>query len=546
MTEHCQNCQKLLAPDSPLGLCPTCLLTQAIGSPVESISDRPWAKDKTPDLDELTQAFDDFEIEAPIGQGSMGAVYRARQVTLDRMVALKILSADLATDPEFAERFLREGKTLARLHHPHIVKVYESGERSGFFYLVMELVDGPNLRGLIQGQPFQTGEVLSLISQLGEALQYAHDQGVVHRDIKPENILVDELGQVKVADFGLAKLSQTKELVSITGTGRVMGTPHYMAPEQIERPDTVDHRADIYALGVVTYELLTGELPLGRFPLPSENHKVSKRFDAIVLKALQKSPDQRYDEVEELLEDLDRVSENEKRTKTRRSRNQSHVPYTGPKRLCKHTLVGALLVPCILFVVFAFGSHQIEDTSAPRGPNLLHIFLGLGAFASPLFVTGLGLSGVSRIRKSNGRLYGLTLAAVLSVLYPMLLVDGLFMGSFFLLKGRAEAWNWALVLWLLVLPIIDTTIVYHAIRSARQSGRSWLFPVGFVFIALYSMFGLLSTVSLVAFRGVQSSAHEEQLRRFEAEQAEQRAVEVQRLRENRKRNKRAVKNERSK
>lgn len=542
MTERCQTCEKLLSPDSPQGLCPTCLLTRAIGSPVESSFDRPWAKDKSPDIEELTQAFDDFEIEAPIGQGSMGAVYRARQVKSGRVVALKILSADLATDAEFAERFLREGKTLARLHHPHIVKVYESGKRSGFFYLVMEFVDGPNLRGLIQSQRFQTSEVVSLLPQLCEALQYAHDEGVVHRDIKPENILIDELGQVKVADFGLAKLSQSKELVSITGTGRVMGTPHYMAPEQIERPDTVDHRADIYALGVVTYELLTGELPLGRFPLPSENHKVSKKFDAIVLKALQKSPDQRYHKVAELLQELREIRETGYDSSLLRGEDQALLMSSGQASLCRHTLLGALSLPFVLFTFLAVFTLKVSDSDSPQsGFQWLPLVLAIGGILSPVMTTGFGLSGASRIFKSKGRLYGLTLATILSLFYPIICLDGIFLGLFMAVKGQAEYWNFLLLVWILGIVALDVFLVAKALQSTRSRGRSWLFPVGIIFIALYSLLALLSTFSFITFTRVQSSAHEEQLRRLEEVQAEQRAEEAERLRENLSRKKRAAK-----
>jgi serine/threonine protein kinase len=183
---------------------------------------------------------------------------------LDRTVALKILPPEVGSDPAFAERFTREAQALAKLTHPNIVMVFDFGETNGYYYFVMEYVDGINLRQSLQLGHVSAEEALAIIPQICDALQYAHDEGIVHRDIKPENVLLDRRGRVKIADFGLAKLvGATQSGLSLTGTQQVMGTPHYMAPEQMERPATVDHRADIYSLGVVFYELLTGELPLG-------------------------------------------------------------------------------------------------------------------------------------------------------------------------------------------------------------------------------------------------------------------------------------------
>ncbi|MCB1630173.1 MAG: serine/threonine protein kinase, partial [Xanthomonadales bacterium] len=167
------------------------------------------------------------------------------------------------------ERFAREARTLAKLSHSNIVTVFEFGEREGLYYLMMEYVDGLNLREAIQTAALDPSDALEIVSQVCAALQYAHEEGVVHRDIKPENVLLDSRGRVKIADFGLAKLLGLSPIeITLTATHQVMGTFHYMAPEQLERPLEVDHRADIYSLGVVFYELLTGELPLGRFKLP--------------------------------------------------------------------------------------------------------------------------------------------------------------------------------------------------------------------------------------------------------------------------------------
>ncbi len=220
-----------------------------------------------PDPAELAPHFPQLEILSLIGQGGMGAVYLARQLKLDRFVGLKVLPEEWGRDPAFSERFQREARALARLNHPHIVSVHDFGDAGGHFYLLMEYVDGANLRRLLQSGPLEPRLALQMVPQICDALQYAHEEGVVHRDIKPENILLDNRGRVKIADFGLAKLvGPSRASFTLTGTHQVMGTLDYMAPEQRSRPQEVDHRADIYSLGVVFYEMLTGELPLGASP----------------------------------------------------------------------------------------------------------------------------------------------------------------------------------------------------------------------------------------------------------------------------------------
>ena len=239
----------------------------------------------------------------------MGAVYKARQPGLDRLVALKILPPEIAREPSFAERFTREARALARLSHSNIVTIHDSGQAGGFFYLVMEYVAGVNLREAILNGKLTAKEALLIVPQICDALQYAHDEGVVHRDIKPENVLIDGKGQVKVADFGLAKLLENgSEAAALTGAYQVMGTPRYMAPEQMEGAHDVDHRADIYSLGVVFYELLTGELPLGRFAPPSEKARIDARLDEVVLRTLEKEPGRRYQNASEIKTDVELIS----------------------------------------------------------------------------------------------------------------------------------------------------------------------------------------------------------------------------------------------
>src|SRR5207237_557138 len=165
------------------------------------------------------------------------------------------------------------------------------------YYFTMEYVDGKNARQLLEAEELSLSVALKTIPQVCDALQYAHDEGFVHRDIKPENILLDKKGRVKIADFGLAKLiGLTPTYLTLTGSQEVMGTLYYMAPEQMKRTHTVDHRADLYSLGVVFYEMLTGELPVGRFAAPSHKAKVDARLDAVVLRALAREPQQRYED----------------------------------------------------------------------------------------------------------------------------------------------------------------------------------------------------------------------------------------------------------
>src|ERR1051326_5676274 len=274
--KQCPNCGKPRPAGALAGLCPICLLGQGAGAePGEAGAALQF---RPPLLEEMARLFPQLEILLLLGAGGMGAVYKARQPALDRFVALKILPAAKAGGVNFEERFNREARALARLSHPNIVTVHEFGQAGGLHYFLMEYVDGAKLRQLERAGRLAPREALQLIPQICDALQYAHDEGVVHRDIKPENVLVDRKGRVKIADFGLAKiLGHDAESLRLTAEGQVMGTPHYMAPEQVERPLTVDHRADIYSLGVVLYEMLTGDLPLGKFSPPSRKVQVDVR-----------------------------------------------------------------------------------------------------------------------------------------------------------------------------------------------------------------------------------------------------------------------------
>lgn len=302
MPRACPDCASQIPDAFPAGLCPQCLLAEALPQAVVAPPRQPMA----PEAGELRGLFPELEILHQLGMGGMGAVYLARQPRLNRQVALKIMRCPPGKETDFGLRFEREAQVLARLAHPHIVTIHDFGEvdatRAGgapLFYFLMEHVDGTDLRWRIQARNLTPAEVLKIIPQICDALQHAHDRGITHRDIKPANILMDASGMVKIADFGLAQIAGNALagdlMTGLTQTGTALGTPHYMAPEQWTKPQQADHRADIYALGVVFYEMLTGERPLGVLVPPSrKNSQVSQALDSVVLRAMDQSPDHRY------------------------------------------------------------------------------------------------------------------------------------------------------------------------------------------------------------------------------------------------------------
>lgn len=312
----CPHCRNAIPDSAPEGLCPRCVLSSA-ATPAGTAPSPTLLREHgaPPRIEVIAAAFPHLEIFSLVGSGGMGFVYHARERATFRPLALKILRSHLAGDPAFAERFQREAQTLARLDHPNIVRILGHGQSGDFCYLMMEYVDGANLDEAMRADRFTPAQALQIVSVICDALQYAHQRRVSHRDIKPGNILIDTQGHVKIADFGIAKLlhafSDDAPNPNLTLTGQALGTPHYMAPEQIERPERVDHRADIYSLGVVFYELLTGELPLGRFPAPSTKSDLDPRFDEVLFRALAKEPALRQQSARQLSEELAKVSRSE-------------------------------------------------------------------------------------------------------------------------------------------------------------------------------------------------------------------------------------------
>jgi serine/threonine protein kinase len=235
-----------------------------------------------------------YEILRPIGAGGIAEIFLARQPSLDRRVAIKILSARVTDDADIRRRFDREALTIARLSHPNIIHIIDRGVEGGRYYFVMDFVDGDNLKTLLRQRTLTVAQKCDLIVQCLKALDYAHKNGVIHRDIKPANILVDAELNVRVADFGIAQLVGG-ECSENTSTSVIMGTPAYMSPEQKVSTANVDHATDIYSMGVVLYELLTGDKPLGRFrPASSYGPEIPAALDPVIFKAMAQYPADRY------------------------------------------------------------------------------------------------------------------------------------------------------------------------------------------------------------------------------------------------------------
>jgi serine/threonine protein kinase/WD40 repeat protein len=259
-------------------------------------SSGPWVP---PTAEELGKLLPEYDIVKMLGRGGMGAVYMGRQKSLDRAVAIKILSTALEdADPSFAERFKNEARAMGKLNHPGVVAVYDFGEADGgLLYIVMEYVEGTDVARMIAKEGrLHTEHAMAITAHVCDALAYAHERGIIHRDIKPANIMVGYDGVVKVADFGLAKMTHSNSS-GLTQSGMAMGTLHYMAPEALMLGSSVDHRADIYAVGVMLYQMLTGKFPQGMFKMPSLIVPgIDPRYDGIIAKAIMEDRDERYPE----------------------------------------------------------------------------------------------------------------------------------------------------------------------------------------------------------------------------------------------------------
>lgn len=257
----------------------------------------------------LSQKIPGYRLNNKLGQGGMGTVYHATQLSLDRPVAIKVMTRRLSKNPMMIQRFEREAGALAKLNHPNLVSIIERGSAEGVYFFVMELIEGPSLRDVIATTPLSRDEFGKFITQVGAALSHMHQAGIIHRDIKPSNILRDPQGNFRLSDFGLVHILRDEGASSRSGTasGSLVGTPMYLAPEQLHARGTISPATDVYGLGVVVYELLTGVLPLGRFKLPNEmNASVSESLSDAVKAALARDPNERFQTIEDFIEALNR------------------------------------------------------------------------------------------------------------------------------------------------------------------------------------------------------------------------------------------------
>ncbi len=247
-----------------------------------------------------------YEIIGKIGEGGMAVVYKGRQISLNRPVAIKVLSKKLTEHKQIVERFNQEALIIAKLAHPNIIHIIDRGVINGMYYFVMDFIEGTDFAQIIKSGKYDTNKYVDVIIQVCKALSYAHKNGIIHRDIKPGNILIDSEGNTMVADFGIAQLfDQQTGGGQLTQDGAVLGTIAYMSPEQKVNSKNVTSATDIYSLGVVMYQMLTGTTPLGRFKLPSEiNPKVSKPLENIILKCLGTDIEDRFKSAEEMKDRL--------------------------------------------------------------------------------------------------------------------------------------------------------------------------------------------------------------------------------------------------
>lgn len=352
-------------------------------------------------MEDLTgKQFGHYQIVSPLGEGGMAAVYKAYQPSMERYVAVKVLPRHMATSEEFLSRFRREARILAQLQHPNILPVFDYGESEDYPYIVMPFVPSGTLAQLMKGRRLPLPQVRRIISQVGEALAFAHAHGMIHRDIKPSNVLVDESGNCLLTDFGLARMVESSSM--ITSSGAVMGTPAYMSPEQ-GSGNSLDHRSDIYSLGIILYEMLTGKVPYSaetpiavvikhiQDPLPSIRKidpALPESLELVVLKALAKNPDDRYQTAEEFVVALQTAiteiigdAGTTKPPETMKSLPPVQLkpvavtapPVEKPKPQPAKFLVGGVLVLCIVLglggtALFMAWQNMREDPVTPTAP----------------------------------------------------------------------------------------------------------------------------------------------------------------------------------
>ncbi len=389
---ECPHCKaRLLAPELPPGtrtLCTKCRKPMILGGPgqppraaegpaqVETVPSPP----PTPEDPMIGREIAGYRVEGKLGAGGMGVVYKARQIALDRTVALKFLKADTDASPDFIERFKREAQAAARLNHTNVIQVYDAGHEGDTLFFSMEFVEGETLSAALERQDrISPAKALRIIREVAKALAYAHGHGVIHRDIKPDNILVTRDGSVKLADLGLAKVKDTQEAhKSLTISGEVMGTPYYMSPEQTRDTRSVDARSDIYSLGATFYRMVTGEPPFqgnspfevmaniqkGPVPNPADRFPdIPWVYAQLVMKMMATDPAARFQSAAEFLKDSEAVERGSTAFPTRAMPPAGGRPAGAPRT----TLVAASILGGIALAAVGF---IVGRVSSPKPPAI--------------------------------------------------------------------------------------------------------------------------------------------------------------------------------
>ena len=373
MKIHCPSCGTGLkfttSVQQKFGRCPRCQERFALDDAIKQADEQVQAAYS---LSPGT-TFAGLRIERPLGAGGMAEVYLATQLSLGRSVAVKLLPEFLTQNPRALARFDREARALAALRHPNIISVIDRGRTDeGRSYIVMDVIEGSNLRDAIADGTLASSDIIRIMLALCDGLQHAHDHDIVHRDLKPENILLDSNGRPHIADFGIARLRRgTGATTAVTGDNAIMGTQGYMAPEQIGGAKDADHRADIYGLGVLLYEMMTGQLPLGTWQPPSEcGFDFPYNFDEVIHHALRTNPLERFQSASDLADAMRKAiarSTDPNALPVRPIQLQQAVPRRIPKKRSKLWVAGAAAALVVVALLFVLARGPGEDPGADAG-----------------------------------------------------------------------------------------------------------------------------------------------------------------------------------
>jgi len=376
----CPNCHGELTADAPAGLCPKCLMGMGLeqpSEPCESLPGEGFVVDAA--IPESDRSFGDYELLGRVARGGMGVIYKARQICLNRIVAVKMMLPGLLVSEAEASRFQNEAEVIANLRHPNIVAVHEVGAHDGQRYFSMDYVEGQSLAAVVRDHPLPARTAGRYVKVIAEAIHYAHQQGILHRDLKPSNVLLDKAGNPRITDFGLAKRLASDSRLTTTGT--VLGTPSYMPPEQADgKSRRLGPASDVYSIGAILYELLTGRPPfqaatpldtillvINTEPIAPRmlNPKLSRDLETICLKCLEKDPRWRYQSAQDLADDLDRYLKREP-IKARRINLLNRGWRWCRRNPWQTTAAAALILATLMASLWAIASHRMAIMSEQR------------------------------------------------------------------------------------------------------------------------------------------------------------------------------------